>query len=1464
MVTNFRAKYLKIYQIQPQQIVRDYNAAEENRNEYAGREILELLQNAVDQKDPQKAQKVEFKLDGNRLSISNTGIPFDAAGIESIMMPNISSKRNKPEFIGNKGLGFRSILNWAEEIRIYSTGLSVAFSAAIARDFFAEQGITQPTAILVAPKIIPSRDLGDFTTTIEITLKPDSLATINYQLDEITASTFLFIENFDSLTIDQNGKIRTYLRNQNSDKHQVTIRGIAGSETFDRTFDFYTESGVLGTKNYQLAVAYPRFATNPDEHLLYSFLPTHVSFPIPWFCHGTFELTSNRKSLVESAENITLLKKLIRLIAASAERLRLPALDEVAVFESLDRADLDSRQPRWARLHSITPTASFDNDLDLNDFDFDTEYQSVMQSAKIIPLARSGYTSAAKSQYLTQDFSDFISPLPNLALYALTGEDDSWLQNHGSSRVDESDLCAAIEQHLAKAQFSINERAECLYAFFQEYKFPDRLPAGLLIDDRKRPVKTGSLYFQPFSGAKFDLPSFTSLRLIHPDLQNALLDQFGSNAQTLRETFANFEVLPYDPAVILENIHSRLLAKPSLLPEYLSWVWRNRDHDIINQDNFDLVLPSQSGELKSSDELYFGQEYGSEYYYNSLFYSPSELLAEIPAPAGATIDEWRAFLLNSELVHVRTVPQLIQAEIKDHDYVHYLVEHLLNLDFRINNSAVSFRSLREFYEKYPILDSVGANSALPNFTHLLQTFSTREVAKLLLHLKSVHLDQFCETTSTYLTLSSTRRPSVKLSNTFREVGYLAYLVRHTPWIEFAGQKYAPDQIILYDTLQNRAPGLLGISLEKLYEILGLENRDWPTLQSDLGLAEHFPNLTATQIYNLLQVLPELDSHDGSISRRLYSELIQRDNPLRPDPDLLSDFLESGQLFCHDQAFHPARSVYYSGRYLQNNLCAAYDLHFIHIPSRRNSNLIKAWLGAQPKDIRLQISGQPIPHYLDYQFQTDWEDLRIGILALRWMDCSTDADRSRIKRLKINLVSRAEISIDGQKRRLEDFSFAAHHQNRSEYYLAVPDSYVLLDDLRRNINFRKAIGELISEIFDISNELIIKDIYALINEDNRAEYIQKNDNAYWHDAKTFLDGAKSSDFIDYTEQNLANFQNLRDQEFSRYCNILYSELLKNSERQSEWKVLLSEFEHFLPDSESTDLSSTLLSPADLRESLLAAFPLLKNSTSVDCQQDYERHHQSLLARLQDFPKSMILDLINTSSKFETYLRFGRIDELIDQLKPQLTAQQPESESESKSPVDSTSSENLPEFEIIDPATWLSAQSDHKTSSPEPAAQVSRNSRAGHSRPAMTSRRFLELNSRRAAKGLRAEQIALEALSREYPDAKITWWSGYAKDQGVNLDAGDGYGYDIKLETSDQVFYIEVKSIAPNGDLKFPMSVNEFQFALGHADRYWVYLVEESTGRVVPLRNLFTSPENYLREDRDYIITPLSPDRLNSQS
>src|SRR5690606_35727353 len=114
--------------------------------------------------------------------------------------------------IGNKGLGFRSIINWSDQIEIRSNNLSLIYNENGKRNFFhtyfnkekrnrilKDEGLIAsavPVPFLGIPKV-NTIESGDYVTSIIITYKqePKYLESILNQVTEITPETLFFLSS---------------------------------------------------------------------------------------------------------------------------------------------------------------------------------------------------------------------------------------------------------------------------------------------------------------------------------------------------------------------------------------------------------------------------------------------------------------------------------------------------------------------------------------------------------------------------------------------------------------------------------------------------------------------------------------------------------------------------------------------------------------------------------------------------------------------------------------------------------------------------------------------------------------------------------------------------------------------------------------------------------------------------------------------------------------------------------------------------------------------------------------------------------------------------------------------------------------------------------------------------------------------------------------------------------------------
>lgn len=320
-------------------LIQDNNIEKEQIKGYHGREILELLQNADDAfqktinegKNPKCDLEVNIDYDekSHILRIANTGTFFDYNGIKAIVQGNNSSKTGK--YIGNKGTGFRSILNWAEEVKILSGDFHVGFSEEFANKLLCkykeEQQIKKQLdkyPYLHFPMLAVPYNLKNYTeydsnkTTIEIKVSSDrnqdDYSVIN-QIKNIDMQILLFIPNIRKIRININGSEILY-KKQSETENKVVLQKTTEKhlEKEERFYIFkrvikkaLREDGV--EKDIDLAIAIPDKSDNFQFQHLYSYFPLlNTQSPFNCLMHASYALGSNRNTVDLSSNNKEIVK----------------------------------------------------------------------------------------------------------------------------------------------------------------------------------------------------------------------------------------------------------------------------------------------------------------------------------------------------------------------------------------------------------------------------------------------------------------------------------------------------------------------------------------------------------------------------------------------------------------------------------------------------------------------------------------------------------------------------------------------------------------------------------------------------------------------------------------------------------------------------------------------------------------------------------------------------------------------------------------------------------------------------------------------------------------------------------------------------------------------------------------------------------------------------------------------------
>lgn len=136
LLSKIRTENLDVYRVSIQRLREDVGQEAQIAQDYRGRLIYELLQNADDAMAVERGEigRIRFILTDDELWVGNSGRPLDEADVRGLCGIGASSKSEQHSkrraSIGHKGMGFKSVLEICDAPEVYSTTTSFRFGPA--------------------------------------------------------------------------------------------------------------------------------------------------------------------------------------------------------------------------------------------------------------------------------------------------------------------------------------------------------------------------------------------------------------------------------------------------------------------------------------------------------------------------------------------------------------------------------------------------------------------------------------------------------------------------------------------------------------------------------------------------------------------------------------------------------------------------------------------------------------------------------------------------------------------------------------------------------------------------------------------------------------------------------------------------------------------------------------------------------------------------------------------------------------------------------------------------------------------------------------------------------------------------------------------------------------------------------------------------------------------------------------
>lgn len=665
----------EVYKLSPKHLIAEYRREREITRGYHGREILELLQNAGDAARMAGVPgKVRIVVTSHGLVIGNTGRPFDEGGVQSLQTANLSPKRQrKAVMIGDKGLGFRSILNWTHSPLISSGKLGLAFlpsyaanvvrcleaeSADLAQRVANEQEIAGDLIVprLAFPQWIPNWEnhvwpVGEEVRSIATvcsTLRREEFDTAVgmpfsnlqayqealQQVNELKRAFLLLVDSIAQLEIQiEDQEIKTWSCNRSKQRCIIRENNVKVSSWTVSAIDGELPGDLLdheerNRNRFQIIIAIPDEG-QAGPGCLFCYFPTAVQMPLPLLAHATLELDETRKHLNDTRANRHILKVMAEQISELAE-------------QQIIRRVSDG----WDGCRMIRPGKSWDRDLE--QLGFPSALKTAAKQKKLIPVLGGGHLSSSEARsapggsshwWPSKLFSE-IADFKNLEHWSFAGH----------LEVVSLSPEQALQRLLSASNLTIEERAYAIAGLIRSNPFPSSdMLATLLCDEAGSPLTAGVTAILQATGALPPLPTWATIRFLHPELRSLLAKLLvSSDNRDLQQKLRSFGVVEYSLSNLIRpvlaeanrQVRDRAHDESDIRGEALRFLWHVYQSvgDAVFPPDATLKLLNQEGNWADPKHLYLGLGYGQEGNVTQDLYAPWAKLKLVASPVLLGLD----------------------------------------------------------------------------------------------------------------------------------------------------------------------------------------------------------------------------------------------------------------------------------------------------------------------------------------------------------------------------------------------------------------------------------------------------------------------------------------------------------------------------------------------------------------------------------------------------------------------------------------------------------------------------------------------------------------------------------------------------------------------------------------------------------------------------------------------------------
>lgn len=1057
------------YRNDPPILLSGYNQEKQTVQDYEGRQLLELMQNA----DDAKSDVLRIELDTTKcvLSIKNNGDAFSLEGVKSLMFTGNSTK-NKEEYIGNKGLGFRSILSWVHAVSINTQTVSFRFSESYSQAYFSEhiadsekirhmirdevgakklRTDEMPIAALAFPEIIGNDPNQDVVTNIVLDVKKEEIGAIEKQISEIREEILLFLPHIKRLIVHVDGEVQIDLEKTKDEENLITIN--------DSHWNIYRSGTKIlddddkNKSKFKYAIAWKDDLS--VEGMFYNYFPTDVPTQLPCLIHATFDLTNNRKEINDTNANLHILHEIVNSLGDIADqRLKKHTADWQA-YQFLTAAKNTNRKV----LES-----------------FYTELVKKRETISVYPTVDNQYLKKEEVIYHGENFSQWVTDNGFGKAFTHLGLPLEERKIYLNNRFDPLTFYHSILE--IKETLTLNQRVVLIgiLAIKERNYFRDlhdsNILLPLLINNEGLVVSEKiKVFTKNTDGTEFIFPDYINdVEFISVELFDSIRKKFNEEIkQEQREnesgdTRAIKRLL--DPVVnigldditgVIQHIISETKKKietdrdsriVQLMVRSLFSIFKTNEDRKGNLSSIEKIpLLARDGSITHSEDLYFGKEYlygtDTELIFEGMF-DNHQYLASADVYGlddnEETISNFFTWLNVNRITKYQTLSKSFERGESD-EYV----THVLSLQENDSNNV---------HKHYEVTSIIGLSKILDN-----PSFG---IEKLIAWI--VKDANFMQALITYNEIFYTKYNGNK-TDIYNKPSYAQYQI----------QKSGIISNVLVGTQLQGFEGIKSIDVDNpLFKKLGLEDFDIQKAIHLLGIKSSINEVEPGKIYDLLKFKNIPNEGNSQSFYKLLHEYF-RVNEETQLKDYKIDFGDINYIsrkggLGKDYKTRPVDEVYYSdNKMLPQQLLDQY--WFINLPKRIGENRVAKFFGVKLikdiiKNIQFEIEKE---HAFNKELSNYLNKLKPYLLSYRLEMLTKDSDKkdaaNNLKHLQIHLVKKANYIVNDEVFPFNDFDFIPKDNEVILQY--TPDAD--FEKLQKDIHFCDVIAEIICVTFKIADQ-----------------------------------------------------------------------------------------------------------------------------------------------------------------------------------------------------------------------------------------------------------------------------------------------------------------------------------------------------------------------------------------------------------